>query len=175
MLLNKHHYVNANPISPPFPENFEQALFAMGCFWGAERKFWQFPNVFSTAVGYSNGHTTDPVYKGVCSGLTGHNEVVLVIFDPAILEYKQLLQLFWESHNPTQGMQQGNDIGSQYRSGIYTFNQEQFDQAIVSKQHYQNRLLQADISKQRIAQYISKGIAFLVQRGCFRETRQRGE
>jgi len=147
MPINYKHYVNANPIAPPFPDNMQQALFGLGCFWGAERKFWQYPYVFSTAVGYSNGHSPKPAYKEVCTGLTGHNEVVKVIYDPALVSYKQLLELFWQSHDPTQGMRQGNDIGTQYRSGIYTFNQEQLDTALESKQNYQNRLIQAGINK----------------------------
>ncbi len=138
-IINKH-FVTGNPIAPPFPENLQQALFGMGCFWGVERKFWQFPGVFSTAVGYSSGYTPNPTYDEVCTGLTGHNEVVKVIYDPALTSYDKLLRLFWTSHNPTQGMRQGNDSGTQYRSGIYTYSQEQFDKALESKKHYQQLL-----------------------------------
>ncbi|MGZ5030391.1 MAG: peptide-methionine (S)-S-oxide reductase MsrA [Methylobacter sp.] len=136
------HFVTGNPIAPPFPENMEQALFAMGCFWGAERKFWQCPVVFSTAVGYTGGYTPNPTYEELCTGLTGHAEAVKAIYDPAIVSYRELLGIFWESHNPTQGMRQGNDIGTQYRSGIYTYTQQQLDEALESKQHYQHQLAQ---------------------------------
>lgn len=146
MLVTNRHFVTGNPIVPPFPEVMEQALFGMGCFWGAERKFWQYPGVFSTAVGYSGGYTPNPTYEELCTGLTGHNEVVKVIYDPAIVSYGELLQLFWESHNPTQGMRQGNDIGTQYRSAIYTYTQQQLDEALVSKQRYQEQLTQAGFS-----------------------------
>lgn len=119
------HYVNGHPLKPPYPSGMEQAVFGMGCFWGAERKFWQLNGVFTTAVGYSAGITPNPTYEEVCSGMTGHNEVVLVVFDPQIISYEQLLKVFWENHNPTQGMQQGNDKGTQYRSGIYYFSEAQ--------------------------------------------------
>jgi len=112
------HYVNGNPLQGPFPAHLQQALFGMGCFWGVERKFWQVQGVYTTAAGYAAGVTPNPTYQEVCSGQTGHNEVVLVVFDPAVVSYGQLLKLFWEGHNPTQGMRQGNDTGSQYRSGI---------------------------------------------------------
>ena len=143
MPVKNKHFVSGNPIVPPFPDNLQEACFGMGCFWGVERKFWQQAGVFSTAVGYSGGYTKNPTYDEVCAGLTGHNEVVKVIFDPAIISYNDLLRLFWTAHNPTQGMQQGNDIGTQYRSGIYTNNPEQLDQALESKQVYQQRLTQA--------------------------------
>lgn len=143
MPVTNRHFVTGNPILPPFPENMQQALFGMGCFWGAERKFWQHPGVFSTAVGYSNGYTPNPTYEELCTGLTGHSEVVKVIYEPAVVSFRELLQLFWSSHNPTQGMRQGNDIGTQYRSGIYTYTQQQLDEALESKQHYQYRLAQA--------------------------------
>jgi peptide-methionine (S)-S-oxide reductase len=143
MSVTNRHFVTGNPILPPFPESMEQALFGMGCFWGAERKFWQHPGVFSTAVGYSGGYTPNPTYEEVCTGLTGHSEVVKVVYDPAIVSYHNLLRIFWESHNPTQGMRQGNDIGTQYRSGIYTYTQQQFEEAIESKQHYQHQLAQS--------------------------------
>lgn len=142
-LITNRHFVTGNSIVPPFPENLEQALFGMGCFWGAERKFWQCRGVFSTAVGYSGGCTPNPTYEELCTGLTGHNEVVKVIYDPAVIAYGELLRLFWESHNPTQGMRQGNDIGTQYRSGIYTYSQQQLEEALASKQSYQLQLSQA--------------------------------
>ncbi len=141
--VKNKHFVSGNPIVPPFPDNLQEACFGMGCFWGVERKFWQQAGIFSTAVGYSGGYTKNPTYDEVCTGLTGHNEVVKVIFDPAIISYSDLLCLFWQSHNPTQGMQQGNDIGTQYRSGIYTNNLEQLNQALESKKAYQQRLTQA--------------------------------
>jgi peptide-methionine (S)-S-oxide reductase len=137
------HIVTCNPISPPFPEIMQQTLFGMGCFWGAERKFWQYRGVYSTAVGYTGGLTPNPTYQDVCTGLTGHSEVVKVIYDPAIVSYRDLLKLFWESHNPTQGMRQGNDLGTQYRSGIYTYSQQQLDAALESKQIYQRQLMQS--------------------------------
>lgn len=121
----KHHFVNRQPLQPPYPEGAERALFGLGCFWGAERVFWQAPGVHVTAVGYAGGLTPNPTYEEVCSGLTGHNEVVLVVFDPARTSFEALAKLFWESHNPTQGMRQGNDVGTQYRSGIYVFSEEQ--------------------------------------------------
>src|SRR5881396_1291688 len=127
------HFVNGHRLEPPFPADLERAIFAMGCFWGAERKFWELPAVYSTAVGYAAGHTPNPTYEEVCSGMTGHNEVVLVIYDPKQVTYEKLLQTFWESHDPTQGMRQGNDAGTQYRSGIYTFDDEQAKAAQASK------------------------------------------
>ena len=127
------HAVTGNPIEPPFPAPLQTALFGMGCFWGAERKFWTAPGVWSTAVGYAAGHTPNPTYKEVCTGLTGHNEVVLVVFDPAAVTYGALLRLFWENHDPTQGMRQGNDVGTQYRSGIYTFDAGQSRAAEASR------------------------------------------
>ncbi|MCP5350140.1 MAG: peptide-methionine (S)-S-oxide reductase MsrA [Oceanospirillaceae bacterium] len=138
------HAVLNTPMQGPWPERLQMAMFGMGCFWGAERKFWQLPGVFSTAVGYAAGYTPNPTYEEVCSGLTGHNEVVQVIFDPTDISYAELLKVFWESHNPTQGMRQGNDRGTQYRSGIYTFNNEQQIFAEDSRQHYQ---LQLDAAK----------------------------
>lgn len=147
MVISNKHFVTGNPIAPPFPANLELALFGLGCFWGAERKFWQHPGVFSTAVGYSGGYTPNPTYDEVCTGLTGHNEVVKVIYDPALTPYSDLLRLFWTAHNPTQGMRQGNDIGTQYRSGIYTYTQKQFDEALESKNQYQYRLSHAGLGQ----------------------------
>ncbi len=134
------HYVNGNPMEPPFHERMQYALFAMGCFWGAERKFWEMDGVHSTQVGYSGGSVANPSYRDVCSGKTGHAEVVRVVFDPEIVSYSNLLTTFWESHDPTQGMRQGNDIGTQYRSGIYTYSDEQHQQAMESKHEYQQKL-----------------------------------
>ncbi|CAD5931969.1 peptide-methionine (S)-S-oxide reductase MsrA [Planktothrix agardhii] len=131
------HYVNGNPLKPPFPPGLEMAVFGMGCFWGAERRFWQQEGVFSTSVGYSAGFTPNPTYEEVCSGQTGHNEVVLVVYDPKIISYEQLLKVFWESHNPTQGMRQGNDAGTQYRSGIYVYSEQQRELAEASRDIYQ--------------------------------------
>lgn len=137
------HFVNGNRIKPPLPSNTEQAMFGMGCFWGAERKFWVLPGVYSTAVGYAAGLTPNPTYKEVCSGLTGHNEVVLVVYDPAQISYEQLLKMFWESHDPTQGMRQGNDVGTQYRSGVYVCTSEQELLATQSLAAYQRALREA--------------------------------
>lgn len=140
MQVSKLHYVNENLIVPPFPEGLEMAMFGMGCFWGAERKFWELKGVYSTAVGYAGGFTRNATYEEVCTGLTGHNEMVRVVFNPKFMSYENLLKLFWESHNPTQGMQQGNDMGTQYRSGIYTYSEEQKEIAERSKQEYQQAL-----------------------------------
>lgn len=137
------HYVNGNSLTPPFPEGMEMALFGLGCFWGAERKFWQQDGVYSTSVGYAAGYTPNPTYQEVCSGRTGHNEVVRVVYDPNVISYEQLLKVFWESHNPTQGMRQGNDVGTQYRSGIYVYSDEQRKLAEASKQMYQDALKKA--------------------------------
>ncbi|WP_019865401.1 peptide-methionine (S)-S-oxide reductase MsrA [Methylovulum miyakonense] len=145
MPIYNRHFVTGNPIAPPFPAHLQQAVFGMGCFWGAERKFWQHPNIFSTAVGYMGGYTPNPTYNELCTGLTGHNEVVKVIYDPAKTLYLDLLKLFWESHNPTQGMRQGNDIGTQYRSGIYAYTEEQLDLALASKDRYQAQLSRAGL------------------------------
>ena len=134
------HHVNGHPLRPPFPTGFEMAMFGMGCFWGAERKFWQADGVYSTAVGYAAGYTPNPSYQEVCSGHTGHNEVVLVIFDPQKISYDQLLKIFWESHDPTQGMRQGNDVGTQYRSGIYVYGNAQKQAALVSHDMFQAAL-----------------------------------
>src|SRR6187551_2245005 len=134
------HFVNGHRIVPPFPGGLEQALFAMGCFWGGERKFWEAPGVYSTAVGYAGGYTPNATYREVCSGMTGHTEVVFVVFDPKQTSYEELLRIFWENHDPTQGMRQGNDVGTQYRSAIYTFSPEQRRMAEASRDRYQQRL-----------------------------------
>ncbi len=140
MPIPPRHFVSGRPIAPPFPEGLELALFGLGCFWGAERKYWQLAGVYATAVGYSAGYTPNPTYREVCSGMTGHNEVVRVVFDPAVTRYDELLRLFWESHDPTQGMRQGNDIGTQYRSGIYTYGSAQKMAAQASRDLYQEAL-----------------------------------
>jgi peptide-methionine (S)-S-oxide reductase len=137
------HYVNGHPLQAPFPVGMQQALFGMGCFWGAERKFWELKGVYSTAVGYAAGKTPNPTYREVCSGMTGHAEVVLVVFDPAIVSYDELLRVFWESHNPTQGMRQGNDVGTQYRSGVYYFDESQHAAAERSRDAFQHELTAA--------------------------------
>lgn len=134
------HYVNGHPLKPPFPDGMEKAIFGLGCFWGAERKFWQLQGVYTTAVGYAAGVTPNPTYQEVCTGMTGHNEVVLVVYDPKVISYEALLKVFWESHNPTQGMRQGNDSGTQYRSGIYTYSDEQKKLAEASRDMYQKSL-----------------------------------
>lgn len=134
------HFVNGNPLVGPFPEGMQQAVFGMGCFWGAERLFWETPGVFTTAVGYAGGSTPNAEYGEVCSGRTGHAEVVLVVFDPAVVSYQELLSLFWEGHDPTQGMRQGNDVGTQYRSVIYTSDEQQLELAVESLADYQARL-----------------------------------
>jgi len=141
--VSRDHFVNGNPIVPPFPDGLEVADFGMGCFWGAERKFWQAPGVFATAVGYQGGHTPNPTYEEVCSGRTGHTEVVRVVFDPACTSYAALLRVFWENHDPTQGMRQGNDVGTQYRSAIYVHSAEQRRAAEASRELYQKRLREA--------------------------------
>src|SRR3979490_1266529 len=134
------HFVNFMPLEPPFPDGLEQAIFGLGCFWGAERKFWETDGVFTTAVGYAGGHSPNPTYEEVCSGRTGHTEAVLVGFDPAKVSYEQLLKVFWESHDPTQGMRQGNDVGTQYRSAIYTYGEEQKRAALASREAFQQAL-----------------------------------
>jgi peptide-methionine (S)-S-oxide reductase len=132
----ERHFVNGNPLTPPFPDGIETAVFAMGCFWGAERVFWQTPGVFTTAVGYAGGFTPNPTYEEVCSGRTGHAEVVLVAFDPSVVSYASLLKVFWENHDPTQGMRQGNDVGTQYRSAIYATSADQLREAEASAETY---------------------------------------
>ena len=141
------HYVNGNPLQPPYPEGMEIAMFGLGCFWGAERKFWQLEGVYSTSVGYAGGFTPNPTYEEVCTGMTGHNEVVRVVFDPKVISYETLLKVFWESHNPTQGMRQGNDTGTQYRSGIYTYSDSQKQVAEASQSTYQQALNKAGYGK----------------------------
>jgi len=140
MRVPREHFVNGAPLEPPFPEGSELALFGLGCFWGAERKFWQTPGVLSTSVGYAGGATPNPTYREVCSGGTGHAEVVRVVFDPRTVSYAELLRLFWEAHDPTQGMRQGNDVGTQYRSAIYTKGAEQARLAAASREAYQQAL-----------------------------------
>ena len=140
MPVPSHHFVNGNPLKPPYPDGMEIAMFGMGCFWGVERKFWQLDGVFTTAVGYAAGITPNPTYKEVCSGRTGHNEVVRVVFDPKVISYEALLRVFWESHDPTQGMRQGNDVGTQYRSGIYVYSESQRKLAEASRDAYEKAL-----------------------------------
>jgi len=143
MPVVNQHFINKTPIQEPFPEGMEMAMFGLGCFWGAERIFWQADGVYSTAVGYAGGFTQNPTYEDLCTGKTGHNEVVRVIYDPENISYESLLKIFWESHNPTQGMRQGNDTGTQYRSGIYTYGDEQLDVAKKSLSKYQQALVEA--------------------------------
>lgn len=140
MTVPERHFVNGAPLKGPFPDHLEQAVFGLGCFWGAERRFWETPGIYSTSVGYAGGVTPNPDYREVCSGNTGHTEVVMVVFDPATVSYEDLLKVFWESHDPTQGMRQGNDIGTQYRSGIYTLGDEQQAVAERSLAAYQEAL-----------------------------------
>ena len=142
MPVPDRHVVNGHPLSGPFPAGYEQAVFGLGCFWGAERKFWQLPGVYTTAVGYAGGYTRNPTYEDVCSGRTGHTEAVLVVFDPARVSYDDLLRVFWESHDPTQGMRQGNDVGTQYRSAIYVSSPEQRTKAEASRSRYDADLRQ---------------------------------
>jgi len=143
MTFTELHFVNHNRIAPPFPGGLQRALFGMGCFWGAERKFWTLRGVYSTGVGYAAGVTPNPTYREVCTGMTGHNEVVLVVFDPKTIAYDALLKVFWENHDPTQGMRQGNDIGTQYRSGIYYFDDQQRRAAEASREAFQKQLTAA--------------------------------
>jgi peptide-methionine (S)-S-oxide reductase len=143
MPVPERHHVNGAPLQGPFPPGFERAMFGMGCFWGAEKAFWQLPGVYTTAVGYAGGYTPNPTYREVCTGMTGHNEVVLVVFDPKRISYEMLLKTFWEGHDPTQGMRQGADVGTQYRSGIYCFDESQRQAAERSRDAYQERLTAA--------------------------------
>jgi peptide-methionine (S)-S-oxide reductase len=140
MPVPERHTVLGTPLVPPFPDGTAPAIFGMGCFWGAEKQFWSLPGVYTTAVGYAGGHTPNPTYEEVCSGRTGHTEAVLVVFDPIVTSYEELLRVFWESHNPTQGMRQGNDVGTQYRSAIYTTDDEQQAAALASRDRYQEAL-----------------------------------
>jgi peptide-methionine (S)-S-oxide reductase len=141
-----HHFISGTPLHGPYPEHMETAMFGMGCFWGVERMFWSLEGVYVTAVGYAAGFTPNATYKEVCSGMTGHNEVVLVVYDPSIISYEALLKVFWEGHNPTQGNKQGNDIGTQYRSGIYTYNNDQRMAALSSKEVYQQALQKSGVT-----------------------------
>jgi len=143
MPVPARHFVLDAPLAPPYPAGLELALFGMGCFWGAERKFWQAPGIYTTAVGYAGGFTPNPTYREVCSGLTGHNEVVRVVFDPKATGYEALLRIFWENHDPTQGMRQGNDVGTQYRSAIYTYGDAQRRAALASRESFGKRLAEA--------------------------------
>ena len=143
MPVPERHFVNGNRLEPPFPEGTERAVFGMGCFWGAEKAFWNLPGVYTTAVGYAGGFTPNATYEEVCSGQTGHTEAVLVVFDPAVISYEELLKVFWESHDPTQGMRQGNDAGTQYRSAIYTDGPEQLAAAGASRDAFQRELSRA--------------------------------
>lgn len=143
MPVPERHFVNGNPLTGPYPAGMAEAMFGLGCFWGAERKFWKTEGVYSTAVGYAAGITENPSYKQVCTGLTGHNEVVKVVYDPNKVSFRQLLAVFWENHDPTQGMRQGNDVGTQYRSGIYAFTPEQKAEALASRETYQAALAAA--------------------------------
>jgi peptide-methionine (S)-S-oxide reductase len=143
MAVPAAHHVNGAPLEPPFPPGFERALFGLGCFWGAEKKFWELPGVYTTAVGYAAGNTPNPTYREVCSGATGHSEVVLVVFDPKKISYADLARIFWESHDPTQGMRQGNDVGTQYRSGIYYVDEAQRQVAERSRDAFQQELTRA--------------------------------
>jgi len=146
MPVTNRHFVNGNPIKPPFPGGLESAVFALGCFWGAERVFWRLPGVFTTAVGYTGGDTPNPTYAEICTGATGHVEAVLVVFEPARIAYRDLLRAFWESHDPTQGMRQGNDIGSQYRSAVYAIDDAQRAAAEQSRAAYQTKLAAANFA-----------------------------
>jgi peptide-methionine (S)-S-oxide reductase len=144
MRVPSKHFGHGRPLQPPFPDGLEMGMFGMGCFWGAERKFWEPKGVYTTAVGYAGGVTPNPTYEEVCTGFTGHNEVVRVVFDPALVSYGQLLKVFWESHDPTQGMRQGNDVGTQYRSGIYCYGASQRAEALASRDAYQEALRSAN-------------------------------
>jgi len=147
MPVPERHFISGHRIVPPFPAGSELAMFGMGCFWGAERKFWEDPRVYSTAVGYAGGFTPNPTYREVCTGKTGHNEVVRVVFDPKAISYEALLKIFWENHDPTQGMRQGNDVGTQYRSGIYVYGDAQQRAAEASREAYEQRLTAAGLGR----------------------------
>ena len=146
MPVPDRHFVNGHPLRPPYPDGMQLAMFGLGCFWGAERKFWQTAGVYSTAVGYAGGYTPNPSYQEVCTGMTGHNEVVRVVYDPQVVSYADLLRVFWEAHDPTQGMRQGNDVGTQYRSGIYTYGAAQQAAAVASREVYQQALAAAGLA-----------------------------
>lgn len=167
MTVPEKHFVNGARLEPPFPEGTRQALFALGCFWGAERKFWQTPGVASTAVGYAGGFTANPTYREVCSGMTGHAESVLVVFDPMRVGYEGLLRVFWESHDPTQGMRQGNDVGTQYRSAVYCFDDAQRDAALRSREAYQVKLREAGYG--RITTEIEPAPEFYYAEDCHQQ------
>ena len=156
----KTHFVNGAPLKGPYPQGAEMALFGLGCFWGAERKFWQVPGVIVTAVGYAGGLTPNPTYEEVCSGMTGHNEAVFVVYDPKQVSYEELLKLFWESHNPTQGMRQGNDVGTQYRSGIYYYSEAQKKAAEASKAAYGRALSSARARRHHHGDPAGAGVLF---------------
>jgi peptide-methionine (S)-S-oxide reductase len=158
MSVSEHHLVKGTPLMPPFPDGMETAIFAMGCFWGAERKFWTAPGVYTTAVGYAGGYTPNPTYEEVCSGRTGHTEAVLVVFDPAETSYDALLRIFWENHDPTQGMRQGNDMGTQYRSAIYASSPEQLAAAEASCHTFQQMLAKSGYGE--ITTEIAEGTGF---------------
>jgi peptide-methionine (S)-S-oxide reductase len=147
MPVSEVHFVNGHRLTPPFPEGLQRAMFGMGCFWGAEKKFWQLPGVYTTAVGYAAGHTPNPTYREVCSGMTGHAEVVLAVFDPKTIRYEDLLKVFWENHDPTQGMRQGNDAGTQYRSGVYVYDDQQRQAAETSRDMFQKELARSGFGK----------------------------
>ncbi len=147
MPVPERHYVLGTPLRPPFPEGLESIVVGMGCFWGAERKYWEAGGVYTTAVGYAGGYTPNPTYEEVCSGKTGHTEVVLAVFDPTATSYEAMLKIFWEAHDPTQGMRQGNDVGTQYRSAIYVHSPEQREAAIASRDAYNNALREAGYSE----------------------------
>ena len=161
MPVPEHHFVNFHPLKPPFPAGFGRAVFGLGCFWGAERKFWETPGVYNTAVGYAGGYTSNPTYEEVCSGRTGHSEVVLVVWDPAVSNYEALLKVFWEAHDPTQGMRQGHDVGTQYRSAIYVGDDDQLEAAKRSLDAYSERLDDAGYPP------ITTEIAVLPERGFY--------
>ena len=178
------HFVSGRPLKGPYPEGLEQAMFGMGCFWGVERMFWKLPGVWVTAAGYAGGETPNPTYREVCTGQTGHNEVVLVTYDPAQASYETLLRTFWEGHDPTQGMRQGNDVGTQYRSGIYAFTPEQRAAAEASRDAYQERLTAAGLradhhrDRRRAAVLLRRGLSPAVPgeepRRLLRHRRHRG-
>ena len=159
----ERHFVNGNPLKPPYPEHCEVAVFGLGCFWGAERLFWELDGVFVTAVGYISGLTPNPTYQEVCTGLTGHNEAVRVVFDPSIVGYETLLSTFWENHDPTQGMRQGNDVGTQYRSGIYTLTEEQKQLAEASRGAYQKALDAAGFGRTITTEILDAGTFYFAE------------